>query len=130
MIIANLLGLLTALSREAYGPAFAGIFGAYLIALIIQRRKIPWREGVLVALSCIGAGLYGAYLIYAFRSSPGLAAWSAQNAFTSPDLFDFLAGFARAHRVGSRRSLSLFQASSTPIAPSLLPAISPSSWRG
>ena len=62
MIIANVLGLLTALSREAYGPAFAGIFGAYLIALMIQRRKIPWREGVLVALSCIGAGLYGAYL--------------------------------------------------------------------
>jgi hypothetical protein len=94
LIIANLLGLLTALSREAYGPAFAGIFFAYLIALIIQRRKIPWREGVLVALSCIGAGLYGAYLIYVFRTSPGLAAWSAQNAFTSPDLFDFLAGFA------------------------------------
>jgi hypothetical protein len=94
VIIANLLGLLTALSREAYGPAFAGIFGAYLISLIIQRRKIPWREGVLIALSCIGAGLYGAYLITAFRSSPGLAAWSAQNAFTSPDLFDFLAGFA------------------------------------
>ena len=94
VVIANVLGLLTALSREAYGPAFAGIFGAYLIALIIQRRKVPWREGVLVALSCIGAGLYGAYLIYAFRSSPGLAAWSAQNTFTSPDLFDFLAGFA------------------------------------
>jgi len=94
LIIANILGLLTALSREAYGPAFAGIFGAYLSALIIQRRKIPWREGVLVALSCIGAGLYGVYLIYAFRSSPGLAAWSQQNAFTSPDLFDFLVGFA------------------------------------
>jgi hypothetical protein len=94
VVIANGLGLLTALSREAYGPAFAGIFGAYLIALIIQRRKIPWREGVLVAVSCIGAGVYGAYLIYAFGSSPGLAAWSAQNIFTSPDLFDFLAGFA------------------------------------
>jgi hypothetical protein len=94
VVIANVLGLLTALSREAYGPAFAGIFGAYLIALIIQRRKVPWREGVLVALSCVGAGVYGAYLIYAFRSSPGLAAWSQQNAFTSPDLFDFLIGFA------------------------------------
>jgi hypothetical protein len=94
LIIANILGLLTTLSREAYGPAFAGIFGAYLIALIIQRRKIPWREGILAALSCVGAGLYGAYLVVAFRSSPGLAAWSAQNEFTSPDLFDFLIGFA------------------------------------
>ncbi len=94
LIIANGLGLLTALSREAYGPAFAGIFGAYLIALLLQRRKIPWREGSLVALACLGAGVYGAYLIFAFRASPGLAAWSAQNEFTSPDLFDFLIGFA------------------------------------
>jgi hypothetical protein len=94
VIVANVLGICTALSREAYGPAFAGIFGAYLIALIIQRRTMPWREGLLVALSCLGAGLYGAYLIYIFRASPGLAAWSAQNAFTSPDLFDFLIGFA------------------------------------
>ncbi len=94
LIIANVLGLLTALSREAYGPAFAGIFGAYLVALLIQRKKMPWRESALVALSCIGAGLYGAYLVFAFQASPGLAAWSQQNEFTSPDLFDFLAGFA------------------------------------
>ncbi len=94
IFVANVLGLLTALSREAYGPAFAGIFGAYLIALIIQRRKMPWREGIIVALSSLGAGLYGMYLIYVFRASPGLAAWSAQNEFTSPDLFDFLIGFA------------------------------------
>lgn len=94
IIVANGLGLLTALSREAYGPAFVGIFGAYLIVLTIQRRAIPSREVILVALSCIGAGLYGAYLVFVFRSSPGLAAWSAQNEFTSPDLFDFLVGFA------------------------------------
>jgi hypothetical protein len=94
ILVANLLGLLTALSREAYGPAFAGIFGAYLVALLIQRKKIPWRAGILVALSCLGAGLYGAYLVLAFRSSPGLAAWSQQNEFTSPDLFDFVVGFA------------------------------------
>ena len=94
LIIANALGLLTALSREAYGPAFAGIFGAYLIALIIQRRKIPWREGALVALSCIGAGLYGVYMIVAYRVIPGFAAWYQQNPFASPDLLDFLLGFA------------------------------------
>jgi hypothetical protein len=94
IVIANLLGFITTLSREAYGPAFAGIFGVYLSTLIIQRRKIPWREGILVALSCIGAGLYGAYLVFIFHASPGLAAWSQQNAFTSPDLFDFLIGFA------------------------------------
>ncbi|HSD82868.1 MAG TPA: hypothetical protein VLG46_03370 [Anaerolineae bacterium] len=94
LIIANLLGLLTALSREAYGPAFAGIFLAYLVALMVQRRKIPWREGFLAAGSCLGAGLYGAYLVVVFRTNPGLAAWSQQNEFTSPNLFEFLIGFA------------------------------------
>jgi hypothetical protein len=94
ILIANLLGLLTALSREAYGPAFAGIFGAYLVALLIQRRQVPWREAILVTLSCVGAGLYGAYLVSAFRTIPGLAAWAQQNEFTSPDLVDFLVGFA------------------------------------
>lgn len=94
LMIANAVGVLTALSREAYGPAFAGIFGAYLVALLIQHRKVPWREGSLVALSCVGAGLYGAYLVSIFRASPGLAAWAQQNEFTSPNLFDFLIGFA------------------------------------
>ena len=94
VIIANLLGLLTALSREAYGPAFAGVFGAYLIALIIQRRRIPWRAGIIVVLSCIGAGLYGVYMLIAYRIIPAYAAWYQQNPFTSPDVFDFFIGFA------------------------------------
>jgi hypothetical protein len=94
VIAANVLGLLTALSREAYGPAFAGIFLAYLVALTIQRRKIPWREGVLVVLSCVGAGLYGAYMIVAYRTIPAFIAWYRQNPFDSPQLFDFLLGFA------------------------------------
>jgi hypothetical protein len=94
LISANLLGLLTALSREAYGPAFAGIFGAYLIALLIQRRKIPWREGALVVLSCLGAGAYGVYMLVAYRVIPSFNAWYQQNPFGSPDVIDFLLGFA------------------------------------
>ena len=94
LLIANGLGALTALSREAYGPAFAGIFAAYLIALTIQRRVLPWREGIIAALSSITAGAYGVYLVVVFRTNPGLAAWSAQNAFTSPVLIDLVLGFA------------------------------------
>jgi hypothetical protein len=94
VLIANGLGALTALSREAYGPAFAGIFAAYLIALVIQHRALPWREGFIAALSTITAGAYGVYLISVFRASPGLAAWSAQNEFTSPVLIDLVLGFA------------------------------------
>jgi len=94
IFIANALGLLTALSREAYGPAFVGIFGAYLIAVMIQRREMPWREGSLVALSCLGAGLYGIYMLVAYRVIPAFNAWYQQNPFASPDLTDFLGGFA------------------------------------
>jgi len=70
IFIANALGLLTALSREAYGPAFVGIFGAYLIAVIFNAARMPWREGSLVALSCLGAGLYGIYMLVAYRVIP------------------------------------------------------------
>jgi hypothetical protein len=94
LIVANVLGGFTALSREAYGPTFAGIFAAYLIAVLIQRRSIPWRDGLIVALSSITAGLYSIYLLMAFRTIPGFVMWSQQNPFTSPSLFDFVLGFA------------------------------------
>jgi len=120
LIFANVLGGLTALSREAYGPTFAGIFVAYLIAVLIQRRSIPWREGIIVALSSITAGLYSVYLLMAFRSIPGFVVWSQQNPFTSPSLFDFVLGFA---------PLLLLALLSFRLRPSPLPSISPSIYR-
>jgi hypothetical protein len=94
LLIANLIGLLTALSREAYGPAFAGIMLAYLLALLIQQRKIPWRAASITAAACLGAGAYGVYMLIAYRVIPAFAAWYRQNPFASPDLSDFLLGFA------------------------------------
>ena len=81
MLVANVIGALTAITREAYAPTFAGIFGAYLIAVWIQRRKLPWCEAIIVAWSSIAGGAYALYLVWAFRSIPGLAAWSATLAF-------------------------------------------------
>ena len=121
LIIANVLGGLTAIVREAYAPAFAGIFGAYLIARWWQRRALPWHEAIIVALSSIAAGAYGLYLVWAFRANPGLAAWSAQNSFTSPNPIDFLLGFAPLlllaaiglqRAIGNRRSAVNLQPSS------------------
>lgn len=94
LLMANLLGGLTALSREAYGPVFAGLFAAYLIALTVQRRKIPWRESLIAALSSIGAGAYGVYMLMAYRTIPGFSAWYQQNPFESPGVIDFALGFA------------------------------------
>ncbi len=94
LIVANVLGGLTALSREAYGPMFAGIFAAYLIALTVQHKHIPWREAIIIALASITAGIYSVYLLIAFRSIPGFVIWSQQNPFASPSLIDFVIGFA------------------------------------
>lgn len=94
IILANLIGLITALSREAYGPVYAGVFAAYLIALAISRRRIPWRAGVIVALSAIGAGAYGVYMVIAYSTVPAFAAWSRQNPFGTPDLINFGIGVA------------------------------------
>lgn len=94
LLVANGLGALTALAREAYAPAFALIFAAYLIALAVRRRALPGREAIRVALSGVAAGAYGLYLVMAFRTVPGLAAWAGQNPFTSPGVLDFVLGFA------------------------------------
>jgi hypothetical protein len=94
ILVANFVGALAALSREAYGPVFAGVFAAYLVALTIYRRRIPWREGILVVLSAIGAGLYGVYMLIAYRTIPGFAAWLQQNPFGTPDLVSFGFGVA------------------------------------
>ncbi len=94
LLIANLIGGLAALSREAYGPVFAGLFAIYLVAVTLQHRKIPWREGIIVAMSSILAGAYGVYMLIAYRQIPGFAAWYQQNPFESPALIDLVLGFA------------------------------------
>ena len=94
LVLANLQGGITALSREAYGPVFAGLFAAYLIAFTLQHRRIPWREGAIVAGSSILAGAYGVYMLIAYRTIPGFIAWYQQNPFESPGLIDFVLGFA------------------------------------
>lgn len=94
LLIANLVGGAAALSREAYGPVFAGLFAVYLMAFTAQHRRIPWREGVIVAASSLLAGAYGLYMLIAYRTIPGFVAWYRQNPFESPGLVDFALGFA------------------------------------
>ena len=94
ILIANLLGGLTVLSREAYGAVYAGLFAAYLIALTLCDRRLPWRQAVTLGLSTITAGLYIIYLLIVFRTIPGLEVWYAQNPFATPSLLDFALGFA------------------------------------
>ncbi len=94
ILIANLIGGAATLSREAYGAVFVGILGVFVIARSIRQRKILWHELILVVLSSIAAIGYLVYLFIALQTIPGLNIWYQQNPFGSPNLIDFLLGFA------------------------------------
>jgi len=125
LLVANGLGALTALAREAYAPAFALIFAAYLIALAVRQRTLPRREAIRAALSGVAAGAYGLYLVIAFRTAPGLAAWAGQNPFTSPGVLDFVLGFAPLiglALMGLRRAAQLWASDEGALVPAWLVA--------
>jgi hypothetical protein len=94
ILIANLIGGAATLSREAYGAVFVGVLGAYVIAQSTQQRRILWRELIVVVLSSLTAIAYLIYLFIALQTIPGLNIWYQQNPFGSPNLVDFILGFA------------------------------------
>ncbi len=94
VLLANLIGGAATLSREAYGAVFVGVLGAFVLARSIQHRKILWHELIIVALSSLTAIAYLGYLFIALQTIPGLNIWYQQNPFGSPNLVDFIFGFA------------------------------------
>ena len=94
ILIANLIGGLATLSREAYGAVFVGVLGAFILAQSMRQRKILWRELMLIVLSSITAVAYLIYLFIALQTIPGLNIWYQQNPFGTPAVIDFLLGFA------------------------------------
>jgi hypothetical protein len=76
-----------------YAGVLAAVLGAYLVALLTRRRRMPWREAGLTALTGLGAlppVLYGAWV---FTTNPAFAAWAAQNRILSPHPAHYLLGF-------------------------------------
>jgi hypothetical protein len=100
ILIANLIGGAATLSREAYGAVFVGVLGVFVIARSIQQRHIIWHELILITLSSIAAIGYLVYLFIALQTIPGLNIWYQQNPFGSPNLIDFILGFAPLLMVG------------------------------
>ncbi len=78
-------------------PFYAALLGvlalAWLAALWIGRRRLPWAEARLAALAgLIPAGLV-AYNAWLFTANPVFASWGQQNALPSPPLPDFVMAF-------------------------------------
>ena len=77
-----------------YAGVLAAALGAYLLALVLRRRRVPWRETGLTAVAGLGALPPVAYNAWVFASNPVFATWAAQNMILSPHPLHYLLGFA------------------------------------
>jgi hypothetical protein len=77
-----------------YAGVLAAALGAYLLALLIRRRRIPWREAGLTTLAGLGALPPVAYNAWVFTANDAFATWAAQNHILSPHPLHYLLGLA------------------------------------
>ncbi len=77
-----------------YAGVLAAALGAYLLALLVRRRRLPWREIGLAALTGIGVLAPVSYNAWLFTANPAFATWAAQNRILSPHPLHYLLGFA------------------------------------
>jgi hypothetical protein len=75
-----------------YAGVLAAALGAYLLALLARRRRIPWRETGMAALTGLGALPPVLYSAWVFTTNPAFAAWAAQNRILSPHPIHYLLG--------------------------------------
>jgi hypothetical protein len=76
-----------------YAGLLAAALGSYLLALLIRRRRMPWRETGLTALTGLGAVPAVGYNAWTFTTNPAFATWAAQNRILSPHPAHYLVGF-------------------------------------
>jgi hypothetical protein len=76
-----------------YAGVLAAALGAYLLALLVRRRRVPWREVGLTILTGLGTLPPVLYNAWIFTTNPAFAAWSAQNRILSPHPAHYLLGF-------------------------------------
>lgn len=77
-----------------YAGVLAAALGAYLLALLIRRRRFPGREIGLAALTGLGTLPPLIYYAWVFTANPAFAEWAAQNRLLSPHPLHYLFGFA------------------------------------
>jgi hypothetical protein len=93
-LIAALAAFFMAAIVPFYAGALAAVLGAYLLALLLRRRRMPWRETGLTALTGLGAVPPVAYNAWVFSTNPAFAVWAEQNRILSPHPLHYALGFA------------------------------------
>ncbi len=67
-----------------YGAVLGVLVVAWLAALLIVWRRMPWREAMLGGMAGVLPAVVVAYNAWLFTRNPVYAAWSAQNVLPSP----------------------------------------------
>jgi len=92
-LYAGLAAFVMAWVLPFYAGVLAAVLGAYLLALLVRRRRFPWRETGLTVLTGLGALPPVVYSAWVFSTNPAFAAWAAQNRILSPHPAHYLLGF-------------------------------------
>jgi hypothetical protein len=92
-LYAGLAAFLMAWILPFYAGVLAAALGTYLLALLVRRRRIPWRETGLAALTGLGALPPVIYSAWVFTTNPAFVAWAVQNRILSPHPVHYLLGF-------------------------------------
>jgi hypothetical protein len=87
------LGILLALVQPLAVPLVLIVLGTYIIVLTISERCLPWNPILIAGAALTGAAPILIYDLWAFRTNPALAAWSAQNLTPSLPPWDYALGY-------------------------------------
>lgn len=88
---------LAAIGMTLVVPFYAGVLavalGAFLIALTVSGRRIPWQETWRTALVGAFAAPVVAYNAWIFSTNPAFQDWTAQNTILSPHPLHYVLGY-------------------------------------
>jgi hypothetical protein len=93
-LMAGLLGLGMTLIVPFYAVILGAAAGAWLLALAIRRRAIPWRPMGWALLVGVPSGPLVAYTALMWSTDPSLQAWTSQNTILSPHPVHYLLAYA------------------------------------
>ena len=93
VVKAGLAALGMTLVVPFYAGVLAAVLGAYLLAVSIQERSIPWRWIGQTALVGAFAAPVVAYNAWVFTTNPAFRIWAAQNTILSPHPVHYVLGY-------------------------------------
>jgi hypothetical protein len=93
IVAAGLAAAAMTLVVPFYVGVLAAALGAYLAAITLRERRIPWRRVGQTTLVGAFAAPVVAYDAWAFTTNPAFVAWTSQNTIFSPHPVHYLLGF-------------------------------------